>query len=279
MKKIWINGANGQIGKTICELADKLEYEIFKTDQDEVDITNLDEVINFGVMARPELIINCAGITDVKYCEEHEKEAYKVNAIGARNLAIVSKQLDAAMLQISTDDVFDGLSDAPYDEFAQPSPCSIYGKSKLAGEQYVKEFVLKHFIVRSNWVYGTGVNFVTSLLEKAKEQSSIEIYANQYGSPTSAKELAKFLLHLIETKEYGTYHATCKGVVSRYAFAKEIIACAGLSNKIKPMSSFELEEQEVRPDYAVLRNLLLEISFDYELLDWKQALEEFMKEN
>ncbi len=223
MQKIWICGAKGQIGQAINEIIDKLEFKVLDTDIDDLDITDTDEVLRFGEMNRPDIIINCAGLTNIEECENDISKAYKVNALGARNLSIIARKLEAKLVHISTDDVFDGKSDQPYNEFDQTRPQTAYGKSKLAGEQYVKEFTYKHFIIRSTWVYGLGNNFINDLLEKVNKGESLAIASDQFGSPTSAKELARFILHLIDTNEYGTYHATNKGVCSRYEFAHEIL--------------------------------------------------------
>lgn len=145
------------------------------TDVDDLDVTDTDEVLRFGEMNRPDIIINCSGMTDISSCEENPSQAFKVNALGARNLAIVAAKMQAKMVQLSTDDVFDGKSTEPYTEFDITNPGTVYGKSKLAGENYVKEFTTKHFIVRSTWVYGKGQNFINGFLKKvdAGEQLSI----------------------------------------------------------------------------------------------------------
>ena len=137
------------------------------------------------------------------------------------------------MVQLSTDDVFDGLSKTPYSEFDDTNPKTVYGRSKRAGENYVKEFTHKHFVVRSNWVYGRGNNFVNKVLEAAKNQTPLALASDQFGSPTSAKDLARLILHLIRTNEYGTYHVTCQGMCSRYEFAQEILKVAGKEVEMK----------------------------------------------
>lgn len=223
MIKIWITGANGQIGTAINEVLDPLEAEVFNTDKEELDITDTEEVLNFGEMNRPDVIINCAGIVDLNLCEKEPELAYRVNALGARNLSLVARKVGSKMVQLSTDDVFDGLSKTPYSEFDDTNPKTVYGRSKRAGENYVKEFTHKHFVVRSNWVYGRGNNFVNKVLEAAKNQTPLALASDQFGSPTSAKDLARLILHLIKTNEYGTYHATCQGMCSRYEFAQEIL--------------------------------------------------------
>ncbi|MCF2682770.1 dTDP-4-dehydrorhamnose reductase [Faecalicatena contorta] len=278
MLKVWIVGSGGQIGSAINAVLDPLEIEVFNTDKDELDITETDEVLNFGEINRPDVIINCAAITDTELCEKEPELAYRVNALGARNLSIVARKIGAKMVQLSTDDVFDGLSRTPYSEFDDTNPKTVYGRSKRAGENYVKEFTHKHFIVRSNWVYGNGNNFVKRVLEAAKSQKTLAVASDQFGSPTSAKDLAKIILYLVGTNEYGTYHATCKGVCNRYEFAQEILKLAGENIELKAVPTSESELSSVRPAYAVLDNFILRIIDVYEMPDWKASLKEYMSE-
>lgn len=175
MQKIWVCGARGQIGQAVNDVVDKLEFEMLDTDVDDLDVTDTDEVLRFGEMNRPDIIINCSGMTDISSCEENPSQAFKVNALGARNLAIVAAKMQAKMVQLSTDDVFDGKSTEPYTEFDITNPGTVYGKSKLAGENYVKEFTTKHFIVRSTWVYGKGQNFINGFLKKWTQASSYRL--------------------------------------------------------------------------------------------------------
>lgn len=275
MLKIWITGSNGQVGTALNELIEPLDIEVLNTDKDEIDITNTNEVIRFGEINRPDVIINCAAITDIKECANDKDQAFRVNALGPRNLCIVARKIGAKVVQISTDDVFDGTNDQPYNEFDLTNPKTVYGCSKKAGEDYVKEFTHKHFIIRSNWVYGkNGNNFVNEFLNCKKKV--FDVSSNQLGSPTSAKDLARAILYLIQTSEYGTYHITCKGVCSRYEFAQTI--------KEKTNSIIELNDinsngdETIRPAYAVLDNFILRLVNEYEMPNWKESLNEYLKE-
>ena len=276
MLKLWIVGASGQIGSAINEVLDPLEMEVFNTDQEELDITDTDEVLNFGVINRPDVIINCAAVTDTDFCEKEPELAYRVNALGARNLSIVARKTGAKMVQISTDDVFDGLRHTPDTEFDDTNPKTVYGRSKLAGEHYVKEFTQKHFIIRSNWVYGQGNNFVNRVLEAADQNRPITVAAEQTGSPTSAQDLARIILYLIRTNEYGTYHATCKGMCSRLDFAKEILRLSGKTAELTTVPSSSLDVSETRPDYSVLDNFILRIIDVYDMPSWQDSLKEYL---
>lgn len=278
MQKIWISGAGGQIGKAINRMVDKLEYEILDTDVEELDITDTDEVLRYGEMNRPDVIINCSGITNTQVCEDNPKLAFRVNALGARNLSIVSKKIEAKLVQVSTDDVFDGKSTKPYNEFDAAQPITIYGKSKLAGENYVKEFTSKHFIIRSTWVYGEGENFVNGLIRRADAGDKLSIAMDQFGSPTSAHDLAKFILHIIKTSEYGTYHATNQGVCSRYDFAKEILRLTGREGfEVNGVPTALSDFSSVRPPYAVLDNFIISIIDVYDFPHWRDSLKEYIK--
>lgn len=274
--KIWVAGASGQLGQAINQVADPLELELLNTDKDELDITVIDDVLSFGEINRPDVIINCAGLTDLKTCSDCPEEAFRVNALGARNLSIVAARSGAKFVQLSTDDVFDGKTTRPYSEFDDTNPITVYGRSKLAGENYVKEFTKKHFVIRSNWIYGEGNNFVNHVLEAAEKHEELDVASDQFGSPTSALDLARLVLHLIQTNEYGTYHATCRGVCSRYEFAKEILKLADKSVKVRPVPTAESSFSSVRPAYAVLDNFILRIINSYEMPEWKTSLKEYM---
>ena len=279
MLKVWIVGANGQIGHALNNVLDPLEMEVLNTDLDELDITDTDNVLSFGSVNRPDVIINCAGITDTEECEKNPEHAYRVNALGARNLSIVARKCGAKIVQLSTDDVFDGQSKKPYTEFDDTNPLTVYGRSKRAGENYVKEFTHKHFIIRSNWVYGhQGNNFVNRVLEAADKGISLSVASDQFGSPTSAKDLARMIIYLIGTNEYGTYHVTCSGVCNRYEFAQEVLRLAGKNTTLKSVPTEQSYLYSVRPPYAVLDNFILRIIEVYDMPDWKESLKAYMDE-
>ena len=277
MLKVWIAGSAGQVGTALNEAIDSLENQIFNTDREELDITDTEETLNFAEINRPDVIINCAAVTDLQQCEDSPELAYRVNALGARNLSIAAAKIGAKVVQISTDDVFDGLSKVPYNEFDDTNPKSVYGRSKRAGENYVKEFTHKHFIIRSTWVYGKGNenNFVNHILTGADRGEALAAESDQLGSPTSAKDLARLILYLISTNEYGTYHATCKGSCSRYEFAQEILRVSGKHSELREISS---DGDSVRPDYAVLDNFVLRAMGGYEMPCWRESLKEYIGE-
>ena len=276
INKIWIVGANGQLGKAILNLLDSRKVEILSTDIDDVDITNLNDALNFSDFNHPDAIINCAAFTNIDECEKNIKDAYKVNALGPRNLSVCARKIGARFVHVSTEHVFDGLKGEPYNEFDTPNPISIYGKSSLEGENFVRQLVPKYFIVRTGWLYGKGKNFVNKVLNS---KDSIKIITDQISTPTSAKELAKFIIKLVNTAEYGTYHATCKGSCNSYEFVKEILKLSNKDNlKIINIPREDKENRAPRPKNSVLDNFMLELSGLYEFPHWKEELAEYIKE-
>nr|WP_294465874.1 dTDP-4-dehydrorhamnose reductase [uncultured Sellimonas sp.] len=280
--KIWIAGAAGQLGCALNDMAPihQADAEILNTDIEEVDVTDLNQVLKFALEEKPDVIFDCAAVTDVGVCEKSPEFAYKVNAIGARNLAIATSKIGARILLLSTDDVFNGIRQVPYHEFDETDPMTVYGRSKLAGENYVKEFAHDHFIIRSNWVFGRGSdkNFVNQILKAVETKTELHISDDQYGSPTSANALAAFMLHLINTEEYGTYHVTCSGVCNRYEFAKEIVRLAGKEVNIIPVPTRKAEYCSARPTFTVLDNFLINVLGFHKMPTWIDALEEYIEQ-
>ena len=276
--KVWIIGAKGRLGSTISDALDRMAYNVLTSDMD-VDITDMDSVTAFMDMSHPAVVINCAGYNTHNWLEEDMVKAFRVNAIGARNVASASRKVGAKLIHMSTDDVFDGQSKKPYTEFDDTNPLTVYGRSKRAGENYVKEFTHKHFVIRSNWVYGHGGrNFVNRVLEAAESGRALSVASDQFGSPTSAKDLARMILYLISTNEYGTYHVTCSGICNRYEFAQEILRLAGKTIELKAVPTEQSDLSSVRPPYAVLDNFILRIIEMYDMPEWKESLKEYMDE-
>ena len=275
--KVWVTGAKGQLGSAVCERLEKEpDCTVFCTDR-ETDIAKLDEITGFAREHRPDVIVNCAGMTDLAECERNVEEAYRVNALGARNVAIAARAAGARMIHISTDDVFDGTAKKPLTEFDRTNPKTVYGKSKLAGEQFVKELVPEHIIVRSSWIYGnTKNNYVSYILEGLLTGDTIFAPVDQISTPTSADDLAEVIMKLIDSEEYGIYHASCEGMCSRYEFAKEIVRLSGKNVNIEPMAAGENPSMVNRPRYTLLDNFMLRASGICAMPDWKTSLEKFM---
>ena len=276
MKKIWITGAEGHIGTALLDLLEGVEYQLLPTDIKEVDITKIDEVTQFVHVNRPDVVINCAGMTDVQECENNVDEAYRVNAIGVRNVALAANEVNAKVIQISTDDVFDKESRVPYNEFDNVHPRTIYGKSKEAGEKILTQLLNRIVIIRSSWIYGIGRDFVDEVLRNVGQGKTMEVPNNQYAAPTSAKELAKVIRYFIDNEEYGLYHVVCPGSCSRYEFARTILEYSGKAGELDLYPV--VIEDSARPTYSVLDNMMLRLTGIEEPKDWKAALKEYLDE-
>lgn len=270
---IWVTGASGRIGSELIKrLKKNTDYRVVGTDLD-VDITDSASVEAAGDIYRPTVIINCCSLSASRCSEDNIVEAFKVNALGARNLAKVSRKLNAKIIHLSTDDVFACPEVKRMTEYDTPNPISVYGKSKLAGEQYVRELNPKHVIVRSSWVYGAGDNhFLAYVEDKAKKGESFEVPTYKISTPTSANTLADFILTLIDSSEYGVFHASCEGCCTRYEFAKEILSTIGADTSLAVPVDGET-------DSTLLENLMLKMTEIYEMPDWKDDLHNFIAEN
>ena len=272
--KIWITGSKGRLGSTIYRYLDPIDCEIVATDKHEVDITNLKEVAIFTERLRPSIIINASGITKRNECQANPDKAYLLNAIGAKNIAIVANRFHAKIVQLSTADVFDGEASSPYKEIDEPRPRNIYGKSKFLGEQFVRNFSDYYFIVRVSRLYSRENGLVEDIISQAKS-GEVRVAKDRFSSPTPAFELSKFLIGLIHTNNFGTYHASCGGVCSQKEFAQEIIDYLDLDARIKEET--DPSSVDFSPFYGGIENYFLKITKNYGFLDWKLALHEYIK--
>lgn len=271
--KVWICGSKGRLGSALRYILNPTEMEIFSTDIIDVDVTNLNEVLLFGERNYPQFIINCSGLSDVDACEKNPEKAYQINAIGARNLAVVANEIEATLIQISTDDVFDGHSQKPYTEFDTPCPQTIYGHSKLAAENFVKEFTERHFIIRSSWLYGKS--HLMYFINQAKQTGVCHVAENYIGSPTSTLELGKFIQNLMKTRAFGLYHANCLGTVSRQDYVRKILELANINAEVKEIHPNNTLSKG-HPQYAHLDNFMMRLSDMYKMPHWEDALRQFM---
>ena len=236
MEKLIVTGCNGQLGRAINNLyKGNSEIELINTDvpalaSDEVralDITDIDAVMKLFEEVQPYGVINCAAYTAVDACETNYDIAFKVNVLGPRNLAIAAQKNGAKIVHISTDYVFDGTKETPYVESDSVCPQSVYGETKAEAEKYVSMMSDKFFILRTAWLSGDGKNFVKTMLRLSEDHEEVRVVNDQFGSPTSAEELAKAIDSLLFTDNYGIYHATCEGSCNWAEFAEEIFRLAG----------------------------------------------------
>lgn len=279
MKKVLITGCNGQLGRALNQLLADTKVEIINTDVDTLDICDLEQVLTLVKKEQPDTIINCAAHTAVDKCETDQENAERINALGPKNLATAAKEVDAQIVQVSTDYVFDGNTNKPYVETDNTCPQSVYGTTKLNGEKAVMEITDKYYITRTAWLYGDGNNFVKTMLRVAKERDTLTVVNDQYGSPTSALELARMILHIVDTKDYGIYHATCEGVTTWYEFARKIFELADVTVNLLPVTTEEYTAAIAkRPAYSVLENAKLNSQGSYRMKQWEDALVEYMTE-
>ena len=287
MKKILVTGCNGQLGRAVRKEYAKEEVTFINTDVTEgegvlaLDITDVDAVMGLVRAEQPDVIINCAAHTNVDLCEKQWDSAYRINAIGPRNLSIAATAVGAKMIHVSTDYVFEGNGTRPYTEFDAPNPISAYGKTKLEGERFVQAFADRYFILRTAWLYGEGKNFVKTMLRLAETHDEVSVVDDQVGSPTSAVELARMIHYLEKTDNYGIFHATCEGDTNWADFAETIFKKAGKVTKVRHVSSEEYAKMNPasakRPAYSILDNYMLRLTGDYRMADWQDALDEYMK--
>ncbi|WP_054742709.1 dTDP-4-dehydrorhamnose reductase [Cellulosilyticum ruminicola] len=276
--KILITGANGQLG---LELQKQLatsseELQVVSTDYLDLDITSLNQVKAKLLYVKPDVVINCAAHTAVDKCEEDIENAYKINAIGPKNLAIACDMIGAKLVQVSTDYVFNGDVPGARREDDVTGPQSIYGTSKLLGEEYVKTFCKKHFIIRTAWLYGEGNNFVRTMLKLAETNKELNVVGDQFGSPTSTVDLAKAIIDLMQTEYYGTFHGTCEGECSWYDFACKIFEIRGIDIKVNKVTSEQFVRPAKRPKFSVLDNFMLRLYGLNSFRNWEEALKEYL---
>ena len=287
MKKILITGCNGQLGRAVQKVyGDEVSFVLTEYKGGDgiqpLDISDMEAVLALVCSEKPEVIINCAAMTNVDGCETDFETAFRANALGPRNLAVAAEEVRAKLFHISTDYVFPGTDSHPLDESAIPDPISAYGRSKLWGEEYVKQFSNRWFILRTAWLYGEGKNFVRTMLKLSENHDEISVVDDQFGSPTSADELAKLIYRLEPTHFYGIYHATCEGSVNWAGFAEEIFRQFGKTTKVNHVSSQEYKKMNPasadRPAFSILDNAMLRMQGIAPMKDWKDAFSEWVQQ-
>ena len=250
--------------------------QLILADVDTLDITDKAATEGFIAQHRPDIVINCAAYTNVDGCESNQDTAFMVNAIGSRNLAIACENIGAKLVHVSTDYVFRGDEPTPRREYDMPWPISAYGKTKYAGEEYVRQYCKKSFIVRTAWLYGySGKNFVKTMIWLAKEKGGAKVVNDQHGNPTNAADLSHHLLKIAASEEYGTYHCTGNGECTWFEFAAEIARLAGYEGVMSPCTSEEFPTPTKRPAYSSLDNMMLRVTVGDEMRHWKDALKAY----
>ena len=277
--KVLVTGFNGQLGFDVVKELNKRNIECKGVDFQDFDITDREQTLEYIKMYSPDAVVHCAAYTAVDKAEDDEECCRRVNVDGSENLALACKELDAKMLYVSTDYVYGGNGEVPFDVTDPTDPKSVYGKTKLEGENAVKNHVSKCFIVRTSWVFGiNGNNFVKTMLRLGAERDMLSVVDDQIGSPTYTPDLARLICDLIFTEEYGTYHGTNENYCSWAEFAAEIMRLGGRKAQIKPIPSSEYPAKAQRPLNSRLSKACLDRIGVKRLPTWQDALERYMKE-
>lgn len=277
--KVLVTGFNGQLGFDVVKELNKRNIECKGVDLQDFDITDREQTLEYIKMYSPDALVHCAAYTAVDKAEDDEECCRRVNVDGSENLALACKELDAKMLYVSTDYVYGGNGEVPFDVTDPTDPKSVYGKTKLEGENAVKNHVSKCFIVRTSWVFGiNGNNFVKTMLRLGAERDMLSVVDDQIGSPTYTPDLARLICDLIFTEEYGTYHGTNENYCSWAEFAAEIMRLGGRKAQIKPIPSSEYPAKAQRPLNSRLSKACLDRIGVKRLPAWQDALERYMKE-
>ncbi|MEK3887714.1 dTDP-4-dehydrorhamnose reductase [Bacillus sp. FSL K6-3431] len=276
--KVLITGATGQLGMELMELLqNERKYEYFGMGKKSLDVTNFVSVKQVVNDIKPGVILHLAAYTHVDASEQNPDQAYLINAYGTRNVAVAAQEINAKLIYVSTDYVFNGTTHSAYHELDTISPVSIYGKSKAAGEDFVRNLHLRHFIVRTSWLYGKhGTNFVKKILNVSEEKEEIFVVSDQIGSPTYSLDLCHFLLNLMNTEKYGTYHFSNSGHCSWYEFAQTIIQFSGMTVKVIANKTDKLAYPAPRPTYSVFEHQAIRLNGFKKPRMWREALKDFM---
>jgi dTDP-4-dehydrorhamnose reductase len=282
MTNILITGSNGQLGSELRELSKNHNANFFFTDKESLDITDNEMITHFVEKNAIDIIINTAAYTAVDKAEEDIENADKTNHLSVKYLANTAKEKDIKLIHISTDYVFDGKNYKPYNENDKTNPNSIYGRTKLAGEQAMLEINPKNsIIIRTSWVYSSfGTNFVKTMLRLGKERDSLGVIFDQIGTPTYARDLAKAVLEIlpnVHNNQVEIYHYSNEGVLSWYDFAKEIMRMAKIDCTINPIETKEYPTPATRPHYSLLNKAKIKKEFDMTIPYWKDSLDNCLK--
>jgi len=275
--RILLTGGAGQLGRELLDTAAAQGHDVRSTTHAECDITNPTQVCAVLDDAAPDVLINCAAWTKVDAAEAEGESAFLTNAIGPRVLAGACAARDILLTHISTDYVFDGSATSPIDEWQRPNPRCVYGASKLAGEHEVRALARRHLVIRTPWLYGReGPNFVFTMLRAAATRPELRVVSDQVGSPTWTGHLAPVVLRAIARDVPGTLHLTNSGVVSWHGFAEAIVAAAGRSTAVIPITTAEYPTAAPRPAYSVLDNRAWRLLGEDPLPDWREGLTSYL---
>lgn len=277
--RLLVTGVKGQLGYDIVRACREANLEAIGVDIDEMDITDYDQVAQVINQSQVNGVIHCGAYTAVDKAETEIEACSLVNVQGTRNIARVCRELNLKMMYFSTDYVFDGQGDRPWQVDDKPSPINVYGQSKYQGEQAVQELLKQYFIIRISWVFGiNGNNFVKTMLRLGQEKGELNVVDDQFGAPTYTRDLAQLAVAMIKSDQYGIYHATNEGDISWYEFAKEIFNQAQLNVKVNPVSSAEFVSAAKRPANSKMDKSQLDKAGFGRLPSWQDALKRYLTE-
>lgn len=274
--KILITGHKGMLGSELMQTL-SAEHDVSGVDIDEMDITDLDKTPQTIKVIRPQLIYHTASYNFVDLAETHPDDAFKVNTIGTRNVALAAREVGSAMVFFSTDYVFDGIKNSPYEEWDIPNPLGVYARSKAAAEWMVRTLIPEHFIIRTSWLIGhRGKNFVETIIAKAQAGESLSVVNDQTGSPTFVTDLIKELQRLVPTRAFGTYHISNNGACTWFDLAKAVLDETKIDVPLKSISTEESGRPAPRPRYSYLRNAMMELTIGNQMPFWQDGLQKYL---
>ena len=277
--KIIVTGARGMLGRDLVPILAAAGHQVLAYGRDTLDVTDGAAVADAFRRDMPDLVIHCAAFTDVDGAESRVEDAFRGNWLGTQTVALGCQHLDVPMVYVSTDYVFDGTLGRAYREIDTTNPQSVYGQSKLAGEQVVQQLLRKFYIVRTSWLYGHGgKNFVDTMRRLGREKPELAVVADQHGSPTWTVPLSQAIAALITTGRYGLYHATGQGETTWHGFTEAIMALEGLTTPVRPITTAELNRPAPRPAYSVLENMNLKLAGVDLLPPWEISLAAYLAE-
>ena len=274
---ILVTGANGQLGGDVCRILKSQNKDFIPTDADTLDITDENGVKAFFETHCIDAVIHCAAYTAVDKAEDEREKCFLINEAGTQNLALCAEANGAKMLYVSTDYVFNGEGQTPFDVDDPKGPLNVYGESKLKGEKAVLENCKRAFVVRTSWVFGEkNTNFIATMLRLSETHNEVNVVCDQIGSPTYSKHLARLLCKMISTEKFGVYHATNEGFCSWAELAREVFFVAGKTTKVNPVLSGEYKAKAKRPLNSRLSKASLDKSCFERLPEWKSAVKEYL---
>ena len=281
--RVLVTGTKGQLGTDVMAELKSNNIEAVGIDREELDIVDAKACEEFFDKANAEkridAVIHCAAYTAVDKAEDEQELSYNINALGTKNIATACKKFDMKLMYISTDYVFNGQGERPWEPDDERQPLNVYGRTKYEGELFVEEITKKYFIVRIAWVFGiAGNNFIKTMLKLAKERDSLTVVDDQIGSPTYTADLSKLLVSMIQTDKYGRYHATNEGYCSWYEFAKEIFKVAGVTINVTPVDSSAYHAKAKRPANSRMEKKKLDEAGFKRLPSWQDATRRYIEE-